>query len=442
MKSLVRFCRLILLFSLIISFLAGCGAAGRDLSLNSAEDSKDDKEDLIFRITWKTYSGRGEAISRITELYNVQNQSGYRILLMDGDEDLTAIETLLSSSDGAVDIYMLPYRYVQYLGNQDRLENITDRVQYMEKLFYNKLWQLGTVNEKVYGVPWIGHSMGLIYNKRLLEAAGVDPADIKSPDDLADACRKVEKNTDAKGIGLVGADHNDVSWMVNQFVYGFGGSLVSPDGTQVTVNSDNTKNAIEFYRNELGNYAQETWKSDTGVEVMAYFRNETIAFEIQGLWGITDIRKNNGKFEAGVIPLEQLGLFPEIGPMMLALPTQISDERKAAAIEFIKYLTSKKAQEMIMDGEYSPEHDAYYPFRLPVRRDISKSMVFEKYPEFSVFLTGFGQPSIDVPVPLWQRIKDEYYAPGLHAVMEGTVSVDEFLQQVEREGNKILREEE
>lgn len=441
MKSMIRPNRLLLLLVLTILFLAGCGAADRNISHNPNEDSRTETEDLIFRITWKTYSGRGEAISRITESYNERNPNGYRIRLMDGDEDLSEIEDLLSS-DGAVDIYMLPYRYVQYLGNQGRLENITGQVQYMEKLFYDKLWQLGTVNEKVYGVPWIGHSMGLIYNKRLLEAAGVDPADIKSPYDLVDACIEVEKNTDAKGIGLVGADHNDVSWMVNQFVYGFGGSLVSPDGTQVTVNSENTKNAIEFYRNELGNYAQETWKSDTGVEVMAYFRNETIAFEIQGLWGITDIRKNNGKFEAGVIPLEQLGLFPEIGPMMLALPTQISDERKAAAIEFIKYLTSTKAQEMIMDGEYSPEHDAYYPFRLPVRKDISKSMVFEKYPEFSVFLTGFGQPSIDVPVPLWQRIKEEYYAPGLHAVMEGTVSVDEFLQQVELEGNKILRKEE
>jgi len=337
---------------------------------------------------------------------------------------------------------MLPYRYVQYLGYKDKLEDITSDVRNDENMFYEKLWQLGVVDQKVYGVPWLGHSMGLIYNKQLLEQAGVDPTSINSLEGLISACNKVEDNTAAKGIGLVGANHNDVSWMVNQFIYGFSGTLVSPDGTKVTINSQNAKDAIEFYKNELGKYAQETWTSDTGVEVMDYFRNQQIAFEIQGLWGITDIWKSGSKFETGVIPLEDLGLNPEIGPMMLSLQPQLSEEKKAAAIEFIQYLISKQAQEMIMEGEYSPEHDAYYPFRLPVRKDISASGVFRKYPEFAVFLSGFNLPSIDVPVPLWQRVKDEYYAPGLHSVMVGSMSVEEFLQQIEMEGNKILNGEE
>jgi multiple sugar transport system substrate-binding protein len=226
-----------------------------------------------------------------------------------------------------------------------------------------------------------------------------------------------------------------------EFIYGFGGSLVSPDGSTVTVNSQNSKDAINFYKNELGRYAQDTWVDDTGVEVMDYFRNQQIAFEIQGLWGITDIWKSGNNFETGVIPLEQLGLYPEIGPMMLSLQPNLSKEKKDAAVEFIQFLITQKAQDMIMEGEYSPEHDAYYPFRLPVRKDISKSMVFKKYPEFAVFLSGFSQPSIDVPVPLWQRIKDDYYAPGLHSVMKGTTSVDEFLQQIEQEGNRILKGE-
>ena len=50
-----------------------------------------------------------------------------------------------------------------------------------------------------------------------------------------------------------------------------------------------------------------------------------------------------------------------------------------------------------MEGEYSREHDAYYPFRLPVRKDISKSMVFKKYPEVRSFPSAdSARPSIDV----------------------------------------------
>lgn len=443
MNYMVRFCKFIFLLILSIALLSGCSVQSDDPAPNDASNlnKQENMERLTFRITWKTYSGRGEAISKIVESYHAINQTNYKITVTDGDEDLTAIESLLDKG-GTVDIYMLPYRYVQYLGYKDKLEDITSDVRNDENMFYEKLWQLGVVDQKVYGVPWLGHSMGLIYNKQLLEQAGVEPERINNLDGLVAACMKVEENTAANGIGLVGANHNDVSWMVNQFIYGYGGSLVSRDGMKVTINSQNAKDAIEFYKNVLGSFAQNTWTSDTGVEVMDYFRNQQIAFEIQGLWGITDIWKNGSKFETGVIPLEDIGLNPEIGPMMLALQPQMSEEKKAAAIEFIQYLISEQAQEMIMEGEYSPEHDASYPFRLPVRKDISGSAAFRKYPEFAVFLSGFNWPSIDVPVPLWQRVKDEYYAPGLHSVMVGTMSVEEFLQQIEIEGNKILNGEE
>ena len=443
MKSMIQFCKFIILLLLSIVLLTSCIVQSDDpvTSGVSTLDSQDNMESLTFRLTWKTYSGRGEAIAKIVDSYNLQNQTDYKITVTDGDEDLIAIEKLLDNG-GSADIYMLPYRFVQYFGYEGKLEDITSDVRNDENMFYEKLWQLGVVDQRVYGVPWLGHSMGLIYNKQLLEQAGVDPLSIKSLDGLIAACNKVEENTAAKGIGLVGANHNDVSWMVNQFIYGFGGTLVNHDGTEVTINSQNAKDAIEFYKNVLGRYAQETWTSDTGVEVMDYFRNQQIAFEVQGLWGITDIWKSGSKFETGVISLEDLGLNPEIGPMMLALQPRLGEEKKAAAIEFIQYLISKQAQEMIMEGEYSPEHDASYPFRLPVRKDISEGAAFRKYPEFAVFLSGFNSPSIDVPVPLWQRVKDEYYAPGLHSVMEGTMSIEEFLKQIETEGNKILNGEE
>ncbi len=437
-----RFCKLTLTAILIISLSAGCGADSKAPSDGDSlkSNEKADTNTLTFRIKWKTYSARGEAITRIVDAYNDENPA-YRIVPADGDEDLAAIEDLLDH-DGPVDIYMLPYPYVLYLGYKGKLDDLTESIQFEEHLFFDNLWQMGAVGQKVYGVPWLGHSMGLLYNKRLLEKAGVDPANIRSPNDLAAACKQVEDKTDAWGIGLVGASHNDVTWMVNQFIYGFGGALVSPDGTKVTINSPDSKKAIEFYKNELGRYAQPSWIGDDGHAVMDYFRNEQVAFEIQSIWGVTDIWKNGNNFKVGVIPPEQIGLYPDTGAIMLSLSPRLSGEEKAAAIEFIQFLTSRRVQDMIMEGEYSPEHDMYYPFRLPVREDVSKSIIFKKYPDFTAFLDGYIRPSIDVPAPLWQPIKEKYYAPGLHSVMEGTTSVDEFLRQIEMEGGKILSGEE
>lgn len=442
----------VIFLSVLTLLFVGCNRSTKDstdFTVQPSSETAEPKESLNFRITWKSYSGRGEALNKIVESYNALNQTDYQITIVSGDEDLTTIESLLSkveSSDSTTssevlayaDIYMLPYRYVQYFGYKNKLDDLTDDFTVEKDYFFESLWKLGVVDENVYGIPWLGHTMGLIYNQDLLEKAGVNPEQIKDLDTLVSACEKIESATDAKGFGLVGAEHNDVSWMVNQFIYGFGGSLVSEDGSNVTINTAQSKAALEFYKNILGAHAQESWKTDTGVEVMDAFRNQKIAFEIQGLWGVTDIWQNGKPFETGIIPLEDIGLYPEVGPMMLALPTNLDTEKRTAAIDFIRYLISSNAQEQIMAGEYSPEHDAFYPFRIPVRKDVAQSSVFDKYPEFAEFISGFSTPSIDVPVPLWQKIKDEYYAPGLHQVMEDQLSIDDFLNNIEIQGNKIL----
>lgn len=413
--------------------LVGC------TSKKTAEPSVTPRDTLVFRITWKAYSGRGEAIQKIVSSYNASQPDRFEINMIDGDEDYARVEALLNGNS-PVDIYVLPYRFAQYFGHKGKLMDLSKDFEKEKGFFYQNLWELGEVDRKTYGIPWVGHSMCLLYNKTILQKAEVDPGDIKSIDALAAACEKVEAQTEARGIGLVGANHNDVSWMVNQFVYGFGSQLVDKEGKRVMVNNAKTRSAIDFYKNILGRHAQNNWVNDTGVEAMDCFRKQQVAFEFQGIWGVTDIWKNGRPFEVGVIPLEDIGLPAEVGPMMLALPADLNPAKREAATDFINYMISRQAQERIMNGEYSPEHDAYYPFRTPVRKDLADSLVFQNYPEFVPFLAGFENPSIDVPVPGWQKIKEQYYAPGLHQVMAGNVSIEEFLQTVEIEGNKILQE--
>lgn len=395
------------------------------------------KETLQFRITWKAYSGRGEAIQRIVDVYNSRPEPRYTVMVVDGDEDSQALGEALDTK-AANDLYVLPYRYVQYFGAKDKLLDLTPYFEKDQQAYYETIWRLGEVKDQVYGIPWFGHSMCLLYNEKLLKNAGVDGNSITDMPSLLAAMDQVEAKTAAKGIGLVGADHNDVSWMVNQFIYGYGSRLVDETGHQVVVNNEQSRKAIEFYKNVLGSYAQPTWKEDTGVEVMEAFRQQQVAFEFQGIWGITDIWKNGKPFEVGVVSLDTLGLCSEVGPMMVALPAGISPEKRDGAVDFIRFLISPEAQEKIMDGEYSPEHDAYYPFRVPVRKELTQSLVFQKYPTFIPFLLGFENPSIDVPVPAWQLVKEKVYAPGLHQVMTDKMTIEAFLEKVEKEGNIIL----
>jgi multiple sugar transport system substrate-binding protein len=436
-----------LILPAICKALVACGQVQSAMKVDSTPNTQNAKGGamgdeeapggaLKFRITWKGYSGRGEAIQAIVDAYNEAAGDGSAVTLVNGDEDRAAIEELLVSEQETV--YVLPYRFVKYFGDKGYLMDLTDAFAEERDLFYEQVWALGTVDGKTYGIPWLGHSMCLLYNERLLEKAGVQAESINSMDDLLKAIDRVEEATGAGGLGLVGADSNDVSWMVNQFLYGFGSSLVSADGRTVTVNNEKSVEALKLYRDVLGPRAQPSWVDDTVVEVMKCFREQEIAFEILGIWGVTDIERNGAPFEVGILPLKNIGLCSEVGPMMLAMPKGMSEQGRRAALDFIRYMISRSAQEEIMKGEYSPERDAYYPFRTPIRRDMVDSAIFQSHPEYRAFIEGFENPSVDVPVPAWQAVKEEVYEPGLHEVMSGKMAIEEFLMDVEKRGNEIL----
>lgn len=297
-----------------------------------------------------------------------------------------------------------------------------------EKTISKSLLNLGKVNSDLYGLPWVSHSMALLYNKNILEQAGVNPENIRNSTTFIEALKEIQNKTSSYGLGLVGANHNDLSWMVNQFIYGNGGSLMEEG--KLSIHSDKTREAIEYYK-ELSQYAQPTWLDDTGLEVMDYFRQGELAFEIQSIWGITDIWKNGHPFEVGVIPLIRIGAYSEVGPMMLSIPN-IEDEKLMTCVyDFLDFMTEEEAQEMIMLGEYSPEHDRYFPFRLPVREDMLKSDSFDSYEIFKPFIESYAFSSIDVPDPKWQLIKDEVYTPSLRNVFLNQMTIDELFQKLE-----------
>ncbi len=395
------------------------------------------KEKITFRITWKAYSGRGEAIQKIVETFN-QSQEDYIIETISGDENLEEIKELMSTDQ--VDVFVLPYRYVQLLGDEGYLSSITKEDISDSDMISDSLFNLSKVNQTYYGIPWVSHSMALIYNKNLLAEAGVDASSIVDKTSFESALQTIEEMTDAKGIGLVGANHNDLSWMVNQFIYGNGGKLI--ENNQVAIHTEQSRSALEYYRDTLSKYAQDTWLEDTGTEVMAYFRNKEVAFEIQGLWGVTDIWRNDNPFEVGVLSLDKIGANSEVGPMMLSYGKSLSDEKREIVNSFIEFMISKEAQIAIMKGEFSPERNEFYPFRLPVRQDILESEAFEPYQIFNVFIASYGITSIDVPAPKWMIIKETLYAPNLNRLMKREITIDEFFNIIKIEGDKILRGEE
>jgi multiple sugar transport system substrate-binding protein len=92
-----------------------------------------------------------------------------------------------------------------------------DRDDFLPGAFDDVLWE-----GEVYGVPLDTNALVMITNDTLLEAAGVDPAGIRTLDDLAAASRQVHQHDRSKAGFLSSAS----SWSTYAFVRANGGELL------------------------------------------------------------------------------------------------------------------------------------------------------------------------------------------------------------------------
>ena len=387
----------------------------------------------------QNYLGRtfrtGIAINKIVQEYNA-SQKHTHVTMVGGSEEKQ--EYLLSLENDETDIYVVPYRYIRNSEIGDGFLMLTDLYLEQEEYYYETIKMLVKSENGILAIPWIGHSMGLIYNKELTQMAGVSPEDFSSVQDLLDACETIRQKTGHKGLGLVGADCHDLTWMVSQFIYSFGGKLANTNmrgrQTGAAICSKESKEAVDFYIHKLGKYAQEGWREHTGENVMEAFASGEIAFEIQGPWGITDVWKCGCDFKVGAISLSQMGLCSEVGPLMLAVSKNSQYQEKAK--DFIRYLTDKDTLEKVMEGEYDEKYEAYYPFRVPLRKDMEDSEFFKKYPDFLVFIQGYEKPSINTPTEEWEQEYKQLYSYYVHQAILGEISVQAALEAVAEKKHK------
>ncbi len=441
MKSLKVLLASLLVFSIV---LAGC-SGGKDNSA-SDEGSNGEPVDLRMQIVWDTDSGRGQAIQKIVDEFEKQNEN-IKVELVGSSQNSQKLLTQILSGN-APEVLQVPYREVRSLGSEGGFADLTDDLGGETKNFYEEVVNLGKVDGKLYGFPWLGHTIQLVYNKTMFEEAGIQNPP-ETWEELYETAKKLTKDTDGDGkidqygIGLVGKQHHDITWLVNMFVNQSGADIVKKEGDEykVALNSPEGKEALTFYKKLVNEVAPPDTATKDGGAVMADFRNEVTAMEFQGPWGITDIWQNGKPFEvsAALAPAGPAGRASDLGPYMLSIPEGLEGAKKDAAIKLISYLGSKDAQEMIMLGEKG-EDGNYYPFRVPMRKDLKDADYFKEHPEFLVFIEGLKYPSISSPVESWVKVEEEVYQAELNNLVTGEKSVDEVLKTVEKKGNELLNQ--
>lgn len=118
-----------------------------------------------------------------------------------------------------------------------------DQVKTLKDWMLPAIWDLGNYNGKFYYASMWNQCMGCFVNKKLAEAAGVDPEQApKTLEELTDVWEKLTTYDSDGNIDVLGGDFNWYAMVMGRFL----GKYVSDDGTKITANDPNNVKAAQW----------------------------------------------------------------------------------------------------------------------------------------------------------------------------------------------------
>jgi ABC-type glycerol-3-phosphate transport system substrate-binding protein len=212
---------------------------------------------------------------------------------------------------------------------------------------------------------------GVFYRKSILEKAGIDPDSIKNSDDFVKALKAVTKD-DVVGMGVVVSAHAFVvdEW-IRMFARGVSGGVYFPgeappyDAEHIVVNSPENVWMAKWWQNLILN--EKVFKPGPDKkDARELFWNGLAAFNLDGPWfiGMTEQRDPAILEDTGLIPHTEMiyngksyKAVPDIYPYVAAISTKCKDID--AAWDFIDWMTSDEAQEIIATCGMTPNSKSY-----------------------------------------------------------------------------------
>ncbi|MFE7440260.1 sugar ABC transporter substrate-binding protein [Streptomyces chartreusis] len=239
------------------------------------------------------------------------------------------------------DVVQMGGTYLGEFADMGVLEPV-DTKTFKEDDFFPAAWQQGSYDGETYGVPWYVDTRVLFYRTDLADKAGIKKAPATMAE-LRSAAQAYQEKAGAKWGLSVQPRGLDTVQSFYPFLFSAGGAIVDDDGKAV-VNSPSAVKALENY----GSFFKKGL-SDKGVQpgydVTKDFNTGSVAMFFGGPW-VTGLLDDNypdlkGKWAIAPVPADQASVSMAGGS---SLAVSADSDHKAAAKEFVSYLTDAKGQ--------------------------------------------------------------------------------------------------
>jgi arabinogalactan oligomer / maltooligosaccharide transport system substrate-binding protein len=214
---------------------------------------------------------------------------------------------------------------------------------------------------KTYGVPQVTDTLGLMYNKKLFEKAGITEAP-QTWDEVAQAAEQLKQKAGVDGLYI-----NNGGYFLLPFIYGEGGDMLDTDSETITISSPESVKGIQT--------AQDLVKSGAAVKpdandsygtMMTLFKEGKVGMIVNGPWETAAMSDdpNFGGFEnLGVapVPAGSAGAGAPVGGHNYVIYSGMDESKADAAIAFVNFMASAESEAFAAEelGVLPGNADAY-----------------------------------------------------------------------------------
>ena len=202
---------------------------------------------------------------------------------------------------------------------------------------------LNTVSDggQFWGFPHAFSTKALFINCGLVEEAGEACVAPRTWTGLYNMAKAVNDNTSAAGIGITGKDFDNTMHQFLNYLYSNGGSVSDAATGEITFNSPETVETLEFY-GKLAGVAQEGPMGYERSQLTQLYNDGQIGMYINGPWGAG---QHNDNIAEIVVPIPA-GPSGESGTLLITDSVAVfkGSANEALAMELADALTSGEAQ--------------------------------------------------------------------------------------------------
>ena len=260
---------------------------------------------------------------------------------------------------------------------------------------------------QVFGLPKDWASLGIFYNKQMLQAAGLSAPDPNwTWSDMQNYAAKLTKNAGTNNAVYGMSLSADASrW--GAFLFADGGTMLNKDGTQATFNSSAGVDSATYYDSFIKNHTGvlptqvgAPWNGDA-------FGKQKVAMTIEGPWLIPYMTSTYPSVQYGIAPLPTAPTGKKANLIFTnAWAAYSGTKHPDAAWELIKYMTGTTVQKSQLDAG----------FALPTIKGLDNDPYFTQHPDFKVLFDAASYGYADYYGPQDATIHSDL-ATALQAIM-------------------------